>query len=135
MKKLLTLITFGLFHCFAPAQDSIAPFDHVDYDRTIKRYFFVELIPNVEMNLEASSRDKIQMAHMNHIKQMTQNGQLVLAGPFQQGGGLFILNVDDSQIAEKLVKNDPSVISGLNTYAIRGWYTEKGLFTLENKKP
>ena len=132
MKKQLLILCLCSINFFAFAQDNTGQKD-VEYDRTIKRYFFVELIPNPEINLEASERGKIQQQHLQNIKMMAENGQLVMAGPFQEGGGLFFLDVADLKTAEELVKNDPTILSKLNTYKIKAWYTEKGLFTLENK--
>ncbi|MEQ8928039.1 MAG: YciI family protein [Fulvivirga sp.] len=100
----------------------------------IARYYHVELQPNADMPAyEKTQLDSIQMAHMANIKLMAERGKLMVAGPFKEGGGLFILNVKSKEEAEQLCEKDPAVKAGKFSYLIKEWYTEKGLFTLENK--
>ncbi|QSE99156.1 YciI family protein [Fulvivirga lutea] len=100
----------------------------------IVRYYHVELQPNTHMPAyEKSQLDSIQLAHLANIKHMAESGRLMVAGPFKDGGGLFILNVASFAEAEQLCNQDPAVMAGKFTYRIKEWYTEKGLFTLENK--
>ncbi|MGI9526587.1 MAG: YciI family protein [Weeksellaceae bacterium] len=130
MKKLLFCSIF-LIVCAVPttrAQNA----EIVDYDRTIKKYFVVELTPK-EAKLNPADRMKIQQEHMKNIKNLVLENKLVMAGPFEGGGGLFFLSVATKEEAETIIKEDPTVKNGLNTYQIRTWYTERGLFTLENK--
>ena len=99
----------------------------------IGTYYFVELIPNkVPERYSKTQLDSIQQKHMLNIKTMATTGQLVLAGPFKDGGGLFILKAEDEKAAQWLVKNDPAVLAKRFTYIIREWYTEKSMFTLES---
>lgn len=127
---LIILLTIVSFSGVAQEKTNNAS---IEYDRTIKKYFVVEFIPNKETQIENTERIKIQQQHMANIKKMATEGTLVLAGPFEQGGGLYILDAKDFATAEAMIKEDPTVSNNLNTYKIRPWYTEKGLFTLENK--
>lgn len=113
---------------------SLNLYSQIDYDRTPKQYFMVELIPNENASLSGEEKKDIQRAHMKNIGLMVQNDQLVLAGPFPSGGGLFFLSVPTIEEAEELVKADPTVANKLNTYQIRPFVTERGLFTLEQLK-
>ena len=99
----------------------------VDYDRSIQRYFFVEIIPKKKMT------DKIiQRKHMQYIQQLTKDQKLVLAGPFKEGGGIFILKVKSIDEAQHIMDQDETIKQNINAYRIKEWYTERGLFRLEN---
>lgn len=99
----------------------------------IIRYFFVELITNPDKPyLEQDKVDSLQRAHMANIALMIEEGKLMLAGPFEKGGGIFILLVPDLEEAEKLVARDPLIKTRRLLAEIRPWYTAKGAFTLEN---
>ena len=97
----------------------------------IVSYYFVELIPNQEHGIELEKLKTLQVEHMNNIKTMATEGKLLLAGPFADGGGLFILTAESAEQAEDWVKADPAVAAGRFTYKIRQWYTEKGMLSLE----
>ncbi|GAB4242559.1 MAG: hypothetical protein Tsb0034_20080 [Ekhidna sp.] len=100
----------------------------------IGKYYFVELIPNEEMPAYSKAElDSIQMGHMMNIRILAEAGKLVLAGPFKDGGGLFILKVDSEESAATLLSSDPAVAAEKFSYEIREWYTEKRMFTLESK--
>jgi uncharacterized protein YciI len=125
-KVILFILLITSLPLFSIAQVSLA------YDKTIKLYFVAELIPNLESKVSMQERMKIQQAHMANIKDLVEKKKLVMAGPFPQGGGLFFLSVKTQAEAEEVMKADPSITSGLNTFSVRPWFTEKGLFTLDN---
>ena len=101
----------------------------------IVQYFFVELIATPSANFSQEELMNLQNAHLANIKDLVQKQQLLLAGPFQDGGGLFILNAKNEATAKALVEADPAVKAGRFTFKIRPWFTEKGLLTLEKEKP
>lgn len=129
--KRLTLLLFGLFFCglFLQAQDTEeAPAFE------IVKYFFVELITNPDRpELPKAQVDSIQAGHMANIQQMVKEQVLMLAGPFENGGGIFILKVDSMEAAEKLTSRDPAIKAGRLITKIRPWYTTTGSFTAEEK--
>lgn len=101
----------------------------------IVKYYFVELITNTNRpELPKEQVDSIQRAHMANIGQMIKDKKLLLAGPFENGGGIFILNVASLEEAENLAAADPAVRAGRLLTEIRPWYTGKGAFTLESKQ-
>ena len=96
-------------------------------------YYFVELIPTEEsMGFGKPQLDSIQQVHLQNIRDMAVAKQLVLAGPFKQGGGILILKAADLEAAQMLVEKDPAVSAGRFSYTIREWYTERSMFTLES---
>lgn len=100
------------------------------------KYYFVELKhgPN-RSQTDSTEISKIQAGHMENIKKMSDDGFLLLAGPFgdEKGGGIIILNVNTFDEAKALCDKDPAIISGRLIADIRPWYTMKGAFTAETK--
>lgn len=127
MKNALIILITSLLPAFSQAQDT------PEYDRTPKMYFLVELVPNPETKMDQTERGKIQKEHTENIAKMASEKKLMMAGPFPKGGGLFFLSVPEYEEAVNLVEKDPTVKAKLNTYTIRPWITERGLFTLENQ--
>lgn len=100
----------------------------------VVRYFFVELITNPDRaELPKAQVDSIQAAHMANIGKMVEEKKLMLAGPFEGGGGIFILKVDSMEAAEKLTARDPAIKAGRLLSKIRPWYTTTGSFMAEEK--
>lgn len=100
----------------------------------IVKYYFVELITNPNRaKLPQAQVDSIQTAHMANIGRMVEEKTLMLAGPFENGGGIFILKVETLEEAKKLAARDPAVSAGRLLTKIRPWYTATGVFTAEEK--
>ncbi len=130
MKRCL-LTLFAMMAClsWASAQDQQGT-----PPAEIVKYYFVELITNPDRpDLPQTEVDSIQRAHMTNIGRMVEEKTLLLAGPFEKGGGIFILKVDSMEAAEKLVARDPAVKAGRLLTEIRAWYTSTGVFTAEEK--
>ena len=130
--KRITLLFFALvasYH-FSQGQDT-----NGNAPAEIVKYYFVELITNPERpDLPQTEVDSIQRAHMANIGKMVEEKTLMLAGPFEAGGGIFILNVENMDAAKALVARDPAVKAGRLLTEIRPWYTATGVFTAEEKK-
>lgn len=96
MKKLFILF---LFICF-----DIAVFAQV------KSYTFVFLNnkPDKEV-LSKEKSDTIMQGHMNNIGRLAKEGKLLAAGPFEGGGGLFVLNTISVDEAKQWLETDPGV--------------------------
>lgn len=100
----------------------------------IVKYYFVELITNPDRpELPKHQVDSIQSAHMANMGKMVEDEVLVLAGPFESGGGIFVLKVDTLEEAQKLAAKDPAVSAGRLLTKIRAWYTAADAFTIEQK--
>ncbi|MEM9649832.1 MAG: YciI family protein, partial [Bacteroidota bacterium] len=88
-------------------------------------YYFVELAPNVEKDsISPSKSQKILNAHLQNIKEMAQQGKLLLAGPFADGGGLFVLDAESREEAESWILQDPAVKANIFNFKLRKWFTE-----------
>ena len=129
--KRLTLLFFASVCCLSSLQaqqtEEAPAFE-------IVKYFFVELITNPDRpELPQSQVDSIQAAHMANMTKMVEEQTLMLAGPFEDGGGIFILKLESMEETKKLVARDPAVKAGRLLTKIRPWYTTKGSFTAEEK--
>jgi len=75
-----------------------------------QNFYFVFLNTNHEREeLPASQVDSIQDAHINNIKRLATMKKLIVAGPFNGGGGIFIFNVSDENEVQNLLKTDPAI--------------------------
>lgn len=96
MKKHITLLVFILIYSVASAQN--------------KSYTFVFLNnkPDKEV-LSKEKADSIMQGHMNNIGRLAKEGKLLAAGPFEGGGGIFILNTTSVDEANQWLATDPGV--------------------------
>lgn len=53
--------------------------------------------------------DKIMEGHMANISSMAKDGRLLAAGPFEGGGGIFVLKTNSTEEAEQWLASDPGV--------------------------
>jgi uncharacterized protein YciI len=75
-----------------------------------KSYTFVFLNnkPDKEV-LSKEKSDSIMQGHMNNIGRLAKEGKLLAAGPFEGGGGIFILNTTSVDEANQWLSTDPGV--------------------------
>lgn len=97
--------------------------------------YFVALLyagPNREGSEEEIMR--IQRGHRARIGELVDSGQMVLAGPFGDGGdlrGLFIYDVATMEKAQALADSDPAIQAGRLRAEIHPWWGARGLRDLE----
>lgn len=73
-------------------------------------YSFVFLNKKQEaVQLPKEEVDKLMDGHMKNIERLAAEGKLVAAGPFEGGGGIFILNTKSLEEARSWVETDPAV--------------------------
>ena len=53
--------------------------------------------------------EKIMKGHMDNIDRLAKEGKLIAAGPFEGGGGIFILNTTSIDEAKQWLSTDPGV--------------------------
>ncbi len=94
-------------------------------DYGMKKYVIAFLKKGPNRSQDSITQMKLQIAHMKNIKKMTENGNLVLAGPFLDDGeirGIYIFNVETIEEAKKLTKTDPLIQSGGLIMELHPWY-------------
>jgi uncharacterized protein YciI len=110
--------------------------DPVLYDSTLaatlgadeygmKQYFMAFLKAGPNRSQDSLTAANLQRAHMDNIKRLAEEGKLVLAGPFLDGGelrGIYIFNVATIEEAEALTATDPAVQAGSLVMELYPWY-------------
>jgi uncharacterized protein YciI len=75
-----------------------------------KSYIFVFL--NKKTNASELAKDSVERlmkGHMANIERLAKEEKLLVAGPFEGGGGLFILNTTSMDEASDWLKTDPGI--------------------------
>jgi len=76
------------------------------------RYFvFLNTNPN-RPELPEDSVQTLQKLHMDNINTMASEGKLLLAGPFDGGGGLFLINAPDTATVWTYLNKDAAIAAG-----------------------
>jgi uncharacterized protein YciI len=74
--------------------------------------------------------NRIQEAHMGHIRKMVASGKLILAGPFTDNGdlrGMFVFRVDSMDEARALAEADPAVKARRLVLELHPWLSARGI--------
>jgi len=71
-------------------------------------FIFLNHKPDAE-KLSKEETDKVMKGHMDNITRLAKEGKLIAAGPFQGGGGVFVLNTKSVDEATSLLNTDPGV--------------------------
>jgi uncharacterized protein YciI len=76
-------------------------------------YFFVFLNTNPDRpTISPDSASVLQALHMENIGKLYNEGKLDLAGPFNGGGGVFVLKAPDTTAAWGYLRGDAAVVAG-----------------------
>ena len=80
------------------------------YVNAQKQYSIVFLHKKADAEkLTEEQSNKIFEGHMANINRLAKEGKLVAAGPFDGGGGLFVMNTKSIEEAKSWVATDPGV--------------------------
>ncbi len=71
-------------------------------------FVFLNNKPDKEV-LSKEKSDSIMQGHMNNIGRLAKEGKLLAAGPFEGGGGIFVLNTTKIDEASQWLSTDPGV--------------------------
>ena len=77
----------------------------------------------------------LQKAHLENIGRMAEEGKLVLAGPFLDGGelrGIYVFDVKTVEEAQALTESDPAIQAGSLTMELHLWYGSAALKKVNN---
>jgi uncharacterized protein YciI len=139
MKTMIQLFTLTLIVTMSVS--SAAQTSEIAYDSTLaeklgadpygmKKYVMAFLKAGPNRNQDPETAAKIQRAHMDNITRMAEEGKLVLAGPFLDGGdlrGIYVFNVETLEEAKALTETDPAVKEGRLIMELHPWYGSAGL--------
>ena len=99
-------------------------------DYGMSRYVMAFLKAGPNRSQDSTTAVELQAAHMANIRRMTQAGQLVVAGPFLDGGdirGIYIFAVESVEEAEELTATDPAIQAGRLVMEMHPWYGSAAL--------
>jgi len=75
--------------------------------------------------------ERLQSAHMAHIRKMAADGYLVSAGPFDDTpttiSGIFIMKAVSIEEARRIANQDPTIAARRNTIDVHSWRGPKGI--------
>jgi uncharacterized protein YciI len=62
--------------------------------------------------ISTDSVQALQKAHIENIEKLSASGDLIAAGPFEGGGGLFVILARDTLELERILASDPAIRAG-----------------------
>ncbi|MEM7102380.1 MAG: YciI family protein [Bacteroidota bacterium] len=113
--------------------DSIAAKKYGADDYGMKKYVMAFLKKGPNRDLPEEEANALQMAHMENIGRMAEEGKLALAGPFFGDGdlrGIYIFNVESIVEAEALTNTDPAIKAGSLVMELHEWYGSAGVMAI-----
>ncbi len=96
----------------------------------MKQYVMAFLKAGPNRNQSQEEAQQLQKAHMDNIQRMADEGSLVVAGPFLDGGdirGIYIFNVKTIEEAKTLTETDPAIQAGRLVMELHPWYGSAAL--------
>lgn len=92
-----------------------------------KQLYFVNLISNPNRaTISQDETNRIQKAHLENINLLSKQGSLLAAGPFDGGGGFFILQAGSEAEARHMVNTDPAIMASRFLVELNPFTTYKG---------
>jgi uncharacterized protein len=93
---------------------------------------FLKRGPEAE-KYSAEERAEIQKGHMKNIQELSNEGKLILAGPFIKSEdirGIFLFDVATLEEAEELTSRDPAIKAGVLRMDLVQWYGSAALMAV-----
>ncbi|WP_297090705.1 YciI family protein [uncultured Draconibacterium sp.] len=130
MKAIIFTLVLFAFAISASAQNQ-REFSYTEGDTTytMKRYVFMLLNKGETRSQDSIQAAKIQEQHLAHLNKLSEEGKLIVAGPFEEGGdhrGLLIFDVATVEEALQLEGADPAVKAGRLSMEAFYWWGAKG---------
>jgi len=104
-------------------------------DYGMRRYVMAFLKSGPNRPEDPEEAQALQRAHLDNIRRMAEEGKLVLAGPFMDGGnirGIYVFAVDSVEEAEALTATDPAVQAGSLVMELHPWYGSAALMKVND---
>lgn len=84
---------------------------------------------NYDLNKSIYQQDLLE--HGKYMKQLLDEGKLLLAGPFTDNTGAeIILKADNEKDVQEIISKDPAIIKNIFSYEIKTWYVRFNVFVL-----
>jgi len=115
--------------------DSILAKKYDADDYGMKKYVLAFLKRGPNQDQDSATVSNLQRAHLDNIGKLADEGKLVLAGPFLDGGdlrGIYIFNVESIEEAKKLTETDPAIIAGRLEMELHPWYGSAALMEVND---
>lgn len=100
----------------------------------MKKYVIAFLKTGPNPSKDSTARMEMQKAHMDNINRMVEEGVLVLAGPFLDGGelrGIYVFDVETVEEARKWTATDPAVQAGVFEMELHPWYGSAAIMKIK----
>ena len=137
--KVIIIISIALLsYCSSsfPQQSSASQYDSLLAKKLgadeygMKEYVMAFLNTGPVKIQDTVQRAELQQEHLKNILRLSENGTLIVAGPFldnQEIRGIFIFNVESVEEARKIAETDPAVKAGTLILDLHPWYGSAAL--------
>ncbi|MTI21489.1 hypothetical protein E1176_10710 [Fulvivirga sp. RKSG066] len=88
-------------------------------------YVFLNTNPDKE-ELPKNEVDSLQKYHLENIQKLASEDKLLVAGPFEGGGGIFIMNTNSTKEAKKWIATDPAIAANRYRIEVLPWTPRVG---------
>ncbi len=108
-----------------------------DFEMTTYYVGFLYRVPNTTPEASAES-EALQKAHLANILRLFEEGKLLVAGPFTDGGdlrGLYVFRVGSMAEAKALAETDPAVKAGRLRLEFHPWFAAKNITVTARPAP
>jgi uncharacterized protein len=119
----------------AVSYDTITALKYGADEYGMKKYVIAFLYRGNNISLDSAQRAELQYEHLKNINKMSEEGKLILAGPFFGNGelrGIYIFNVSSISEAEELTNTDPAIQAGSLKMELMEWYGSAALMAVND---
>lgn len=83
--------------------------NHIQAQKNTGQYFvFLNRNPDRTVISDDSAK-KLQAGHMANMEELSKQGKLICAGPFDNGGGIFVIIAGSTSEALEIISGDPTI--------------------------
>lgn len=132
MKKLLLFIVACAFSASLLAQEASPRevlINDSDSSYYMKRYIMCFLTMGQHRNMTKKEADKVQSAHIHHVKLLSKKGVITMSGLFPDAfeiREILLFDLENIEEAKAYAELDPAVQSGMLGAEFHAWWAVKG---------